>query len=237
MKEIKIKTLLLLIIYIVFFTGLTPKNEPNTTIIEKKVIKKSIPKKFISVKEKKRRFKKLLVPKIREVYKKLDTQYNEILNALKNNQQKEQIKKLKKIYKITSDKELLMALKPHPISLTLAQAALESSWGSSRFFTQANNIFGVWSFNKKEPRISTLEGRGTKKIWLKKYSTIEDSIIDYYKNIGRSFAFKEFRKEKLLSNDPLILATKLNRYSEKGSQYGNLLASIIVHNKFTQYDK
>ncbi len=130
-----------------------------------------------------------------------------------------------------------MALKPHPVSVTLAQAAMESSWGTSRFFNKANNVFGIWSFNKKEPRIAASGQRGTKKIYLKKYSNIKESVRDYYKNMGRSFAFKEFRKERLLSNDPLILVTKLDRYSEKGAAYGKALSSMIKYNKFMQYDE
>ena len=55
--------------------------------------------------------------------------------------------------------------------------------------------------------------------------------------MGRSFAFKEFRKERLLSNNPLILVTKLDKYSEKGSKYGEALTSIITYNKFLEYDK
>jgi len=129
-----------------------------------------------------------------------------------------------------------MALKPHPISLTLAQAAMESSWGTSRFFNEAKNVFGVWSFNKKEPRIVANGSRGTKKIWLKKYATIKDSVRDYYKNMGRSFAFKEFRKERLISNNPYILVTKLDRYSEKGAQYGVELTAMMSYNKFLKYD-
>lgn len=129
-----------------------------------------------------------------------------------------------------------MALKPHPISLTLAQAAMESSWGTSRFFNEAKNVFGVWSFNKKEPRIAAAAQRGNKKIWLKKYATIKDSVRDYYKTLGRSFAFKEFRKERLISNDPLILVTKLDKYSEKGAAYGQELSSMITFNKFLKYD-
>jgi len=129
-----------------------------------------------------------------------------------------------------------LALKPHPISITLAQAAMESSWGTSRFFKEANNLFGIWSFNKKEPRIAASGQRGTKTIWLKKYSSVEDSVTDYYKNLGRSFAFKEFREEKMLSNNPYILVTKLDRYSEKGSKYGEELTSMMSYNKFLKYD-
>jgi len=219
--------------------------EKQTTVIKPvakikkavKTTKKTIKKPVISVQEKKARFKKILLPQIQAVYNELSIQYDEIVIAINTNTQKERIQSLKKSYKAKTHEELLMALKPHPISVTLAQAAMESSWGTSRFFREANNVFGVWSFNKKEPRIAANSQRGTKTIWLKKYSNIKDSVRDYYKNMGRSFAFKEFRKERLVSNDPLILVTKLDRYSEKGALYGEALSSMITYNKFMQYDE
>lgn len=181
-------------------------------------------------------FINLVLPEIIKTHNKLEEQYSNIKNKIMNNENENEIVALKKTYKAKTNQELLGALKPHPISITLAQAAMESSWGRSRFFQEANNIFGVWSFNKKEPRIEASQTRGSKKIYLKKYKNIEDSIIDYYKNIGRSFAFKDFRQERLKTHDALILVAKLDRYSEKSHEYTKELASIIRYNKFTKHD-
>ena len=90
-----------------------------------------------------------------------------------------------------------MALKPHPKSIALAQAAMESSWATSRFFTEANNVFGVWSFNESEPRIAAGKKRGNKTIWVKKYHSIKASMQDYYRTLARGVAFSEFRKLKM----------------------------------------
>lgn len=205
----------------------------------KQIVKQETPKpkiKPLSVQEKKAKFKKMVLKPIQEVHDQLDKDYHEIIEAIRNGEQKLRIEKLKKTYKVTTDEELLLALKPHPVSVALAQAAMESSWGTSRFFTEANNVFGIWSFNKNEPRIAASGQRGEKTIWLKKYKTIKDSVEDYYKNMGRSFAFKEFRKERIASNNPYILVTKLNKYSEKGPEYGKALSSMISYNKFAKYD-
>ncbi|NOY63816.1 MAG: hypothetical protein GXO97_00220, partial [Nitrospirae bacterium] len=59
------------------------------------------------------------------------------------------IKRLFKKYRTNNFKELLVRLNTHPPSIILAQAALESGWGSSRFFVEANNIFGIWTFKSK----------------------------------------------------------------------------------------
>ena len=190
----------------------------------------------MTVQEKKARFKTLIVPAVNDVYGELMIQYQEIsalIDAEKNNQQ---IENLKVEYKATTDDELLMALKPHPKSIAIAQAAMESAWATSRFFREANNIFGVWSFDKNEPRIAALQKRGDKTIWVKKYSSVKAAVKDYYRTIGRSRAFKEFRLLKMQSNDPFLLVTKLDRYSEKGAEYGHELTSIIKFNKFDAYD-
>ena len=191
----------------------------------------------MTVQEKKARFISLIVPAVNNVYADLMEQYlssKEIIDSGKSN---DKIEKLKTKYKATTNSELLLALKPHPRSIAIAQAAMESSWATSRFFREANNVFGVWSFDEDEPRIAALQKRGDKTIWIKKYSSIEKSVYDYYRTLARSDAFAEFRKSKMITNDPFVLVTKLDRYSEKGSLYGEELTAIIKFNKFNLYDE
>lgn len=192
--------------------------------------------KKISIREKKKRFRELLVPAVEQVYIELDDEFNRVAKALLTGDLTKRIDALKREYKVKSDQDLLAALKPHPRSVALAQAALESSWGTSRFFTQANNVFGVWSFNKNEPRIAAGEQRGSKTIWLKKYLSIYSSVKDYYRVLARGYAYKEFRDLRILSDNPFELVAKLNSYSEKGAVYGHELASVISYNKFGLYD-
>ena len=190
----------------------------------------------MTVQEKKARFRSLVVPAVNNVYSNLMEQYHEIKKTTDAGKSNDVIDDLKVEYKVTTNNELLMALKPHPKSIAIAQAAMESSWATSRFFREANNIFGVWSFNEDEPRIAALKKRGDKTIWVKKYSTIEEAVFDYYRTLARSSAFAEFRQTKMRTNDPFILVTKLDAYSEKGSVYGEELTSIIKFNKFDEFD-
>lgn len=191
-----------------------------------------------TVQEKKANFRKIVIPAIKTVYDELETQYVEVSHYINNTKYyRDEISNLKKIYKVKTDKALLRAIKPHPKSIAIAQAAMESAWATSKFFRKANNVFGVWSFNKNEPRIAAGEKRGTKTIWLKKYASIDDSIRDYYKNLGRSPYFKEFRKLKMQTDNPYKLVKKLDRYSELGPKYGKELTSMIKSNKFHLYDK
>ncbi len=45
---------------------------------------------------------------------------------------------------------LVMRVAPIPVSLALAQAAIESGWGQSRFTASGNALFGQWVWNDKE---------------------------------------------------------------------------------------
>ncbi len=191
----------------------------------------------MTVQEKKARFKSLIVPAVDAVYTKLMTRYEDVKATIDAGKSNAKIEALKVEYKATTNAELLMALKPHPKSIAIAQAAMESSWATSRFFRVAYNIFGVWSFDKDEPRVAALQKRGDKTIWVKKYDSVEASVEDYYRTLGRSSAFAEFRQTRVQTNDPFVLVTKLDRYSEKGSLYGEELTSIIKFNKFDNYDE
>lgn len=197
----------------------------------------SVVPKNMTVDDKKKRFYSLLVPAVQKSHKKLTHEYEKILNAIETKTATKKIKDLKKLYKVQTDKELLYALKPHPQSITLAQAAMESAWATSRFFTEANNVFGVWSVNKNEPRIAANEKRGgTKTIWLRKFNTIEESVDKYYKLLATSKAYREFRELRYKSDNVYEMVKKLHRYSEMGELYGEELSKVIRYNKLTKYD-
>jgi Bax protein len=220
----KIKTIIAIILLIIIASIIYTVTQKPT----------ELPK--MTVQEKKSRFKSLIIPAVNTVYAQLMIRYERVNATINAGKSSAEIAELKIEYKATTNNELLMALKPHPKSIAIAQAAMESSWATSRFFRVAYNIFGVWSFDEDEPRVAALQKRGDKTIWVKKYASIEDAIYDYYRTLGRSSAFAEFRQARMQTNDPFILVTKLDRYSEKGSLYGEELTSIIKFNKFDSYD-
>jgi len=193
----------------------------------------------MSVKEKKQRFRSIIVPAVDHVYEDLETLYIETKHYMDrdNKYYRKTIEKLKKSYHASNDEDLLKRMKPHPRSIAIAQAAMESAWATSRFYKEANNIFGVWSNNKNEPRIAARKQRGTKTIWLKIYANVEDSIRDYYKTLATGKAFKAFRNLKMRTNNPYKLVKKLNRYSELRELYTEELSKMIKYNKFYLYDK
>ena len=183
--------------------------------------------------EKKERFRKLILPAVTKVHADLESNF---LKAEKAVAAGKDFAAMREEYRAATDKDLLGALKPHPVSIVLAQAAMESAWGTSRFFVEANNVFGVWSFDPDEPRIAAGEKRGDKTVYVKQYKTLEAAIRDYYRTLARGEKFAEFRALRLTTDDPFQLLGKLDGYSEKGAAYGDELAGIIRRNEFQQHD-
>ncbi|MBU0720203.1 glucosaminidase domain-containing protein [bacterium] len=220
------------------------EEEPEKNIKEKlmsnsqtmKYVPDEVPENM-SVATKKERFYHLLVPAVQKVHSEWMTRYLSVLDDMENSKNLKKINDLKTKHNVQSDEELLAVLKPHPPSIVLAQAAMESAWATSRFFTEANNIFGMWSVNPDEPRIAAGEARENERIiWLRKFGSIEESVREYYKLMARGHAYEEFREIRLKTDDVFEIIQKLDRYSEIGDKYIQELGSMIKFNKLTKYD-
>ncbi|MCP4331037.1 MAG: hypothetical protein GY785_00160 [Gammaproteobacteria bacterium] len=196
----------------------------------------SIVPEHMEVTEKKRRFRCLVETDIEVVFSELSAQYRVVLNAVDQNNDNEELRRWRLKYGVETNHELLIAIKPHPRSIAIAQAAIESAWGTSRLFTEANNIFGIRPFSEDDPRIAAIKKRGDKTVWLRKYSSIRESIADYYLVLGRASAYQEFRNLKMETEDPHKLITKLSGYSERNTGYVRELSSIIRYNNFHELD-
>jgi Bax protein len=190
----------------------------------------------MSVTEKKRRFRCLIQTDIEAVFSELKAQYTLVQTAVRQNSDSEKLTRLRFKYGVGTNRELLVAIKPHPQSIAIAQAAIESAWGTSRLFTEANNTFGIRPFKQGEPRIAANSKRGDKVVWLRKYASVRESVADYYLVLGRADAYKEFRTLKMQTSDPHILVTKLDNYSERNSGYVRELSAMIRYNNFDELD-
>ena len=216
---------------ITIFKGkeIKPINYLNTISLDK-----------LQVSKKKQIFFHMILPAIlisKQKFKVLRTRAKKIINS--DNPSAKDLAFLDKMYKkfkTTDNKELLIRMKTHPVSIVLAQAAIESAWGESRFFKEGNNIFGMWSYNKNEPRIRAKETRKGKAIYLKKYKNLSDAIDDYFVTIGRG-AYKSFRKHRDITKDPLQLVQYLVNYCELRGKYTRKLKRFIIKNRLTKFDK
>lgn len=194
----------------------------------------------LSIDDKKKAFINMLIPSILVAKHRLSKDQEQVgkLLKLKNLTQKEQLWLTKKrhIFKASTIDELYAKMEVHPTSIVIAQAIIESGWGTSRFFKKANNVFGIWSFNGHEKRIAASEKRGKETVYLKKYSSMEQSIYDYFLMLSTKDVYEEFREIRLTNKDPFLLVEKLEKYSELGDVYIQNLKKTIEKNKLLVYD-
>jgi Bax protein len=140
-------------------------------------------------------------------------------------------------YKASDVEDLLHRIGTMPNSIVLAQAAVESGWGRSRFFLEGNNLFGVWSFNENEPRIAAGVSRQDKTIYIRTYANISESLVDYFEVLGSAPAYNNLREARKTEVSPFELLQHLERYSERRKAYTELLKELILQNHFTRYDQ
>ena len=124
-----------------------------------------------------------------------------------------------------------------PKELIIAQAALETGWGKSRFANEGNNLFGIRTFNKDSKWLLPITWDQTKWIgWgVKVYETRCDSVKDYVRILNEVFAYEEFREARSNGADVYQLADTLTKYATK-KNYTSLIKQVIKHNIVGVYE-
>ncbi len=143
--------------------------------------------------------------------------------------------------KLTSWTELLVRVDTIPTSLALAQAANESSWGTSRFAREANNYFGQWCFEKGCGVVPAKRNAGATHE-VADFDSAAEAIQAYMFNLNSHPTYSQLRAVRTqLRNDkkPLsgpAMAAGLVGYSERGEAYIKELREMIHFNKWAQFD-
>jgi len=194
----------------------------------------------LSIKKKKETFINMMIPSILLAKYKMKMERKKVIRLSKNSHLSKEdtlwlSKKLEQ-FKVSNTDELYKNMELHPTSLIIAQAIVESGWGTSNFFKNANNVFGIWSFSKKDKRLVASKKRGKNAVYLKKYESIHESIYDYLLTISKVSQYKSFRERRLETQDPFILIEHLDKYSEQGDEYIANIKNIMKKNKLLQYD-
>ncbi len=117
-----------------------------------------------------------------------------------------------------------------PREIIIAQAVIESDYGTSRFAKEANNLFGIRTYDLSLPHVKPLN-QPESKFGLKKYKDKCDSVVDYYKVINNGHAFERFREVRyqmvLLDEiDVFELVETLERYASNPN-YVSLVKKTI----------
>ena len=129
-----------------------------------------------------------------------------------------------------------------PVSIALAQSAIESGWGTSRFVLEGNAPFGQWttaSFKGLVPKERT-DGKTHK---IRAFDDLYESVRSYIHNLNTHRAYRRFRamREAMRASgtrlDSLTLISSLKSYSEKGDAYVTLLKNVIVVNQLEPLDR
>ena len=151
-----------------------------------------------------------------------------------------QLYKRYKIKNLFDKREYLRKIDIVPVSLAIAQAAVESAWGKSRFVLEANNIFGHWTYSGKG--IVPINREKGKTHTLRIFKSLQASVNAYVLNLNTNTAYKTFRelrenahKNGTIYNGLMASRTMIN-YSQRKGKYVNLLDSIITGNNLLYYD-
>jgi len=128
-----------------------------------------------------------------------------------------------------------------PPSLAIAQAAIESAWGASRFAQEGNNLFGQWVFSPSAgmaPRDAAEDANYS----VARYTNIAESVESYARNLNTLWAYNDLRdqRQKLRKEGRLadghLLAKGLLLYSVRREAYIKEVRAVIRQNKLTLLD-
>jgi Bax protein len=138
------------------------------------------------------------------------------------------------------ERRLLLRADFVPVSLALAQAAIESGWGTSRFALQGNALFGQWAWQKdaglKPARASNSEAV------VRSFPNLFGSVRAYMHNLNTHPRYAAFRARRHLlrgrtqSDLGYQLSNFLDGYAEIGEVYVAKLKTLIRSNDLGQYE-
>ena len=138
-------------------------------------------------------------------------------------------------YETDSLSELKKRIYPHPISLALTQAVLESGWGTSSIFRNGSNIFGIMSFSSDDSRSLMQYQQGDDDRYLRNYSSVIESVEHYYLLMAKVSSYKRFRQKRWEGATSSQLLRFMGSYHES-NQYAEMAQSIIASNNLERFD-
>lgn len=160
------------------------------------------------------------------------------------------ILKLAQLYKVKADDravtkpmldELWKKVDIIPVSLALAQAAEESGWGTSRFASTGNAIYGQWTWGK-DAIIPEKQRKDMGNYGIASFGTLQESVSAYMYNLNTHNAYAGLRKKraelrtKNQKISGLVLAETLINYSERKEEYVKGLKAMINTNLLVPTD-
>ncbi len=209
------------------------------------------------LKDNKKKFVRTVLPLIINKNQKILSVRNNLLllknklssNYSLNKSELQILKKISKNYKIKFNNShkldvinnLLKKVDIIPNSIVLAQAAIESGWGSSRFAQDFNALFGEYTYDSNKGVIP-LERENGENHLIKAFNSYNSSVESYFNNINSHYAYEHFRelrkvmRERNNFSNVTLLVDKLDTYAED-ENYIQTIRSVIKNNNFEIFDK
>ncbi len=134
---------------------------------------------------------------------------------------------------------LLRRVDTIPVALALAQAAVESGWGTSRFARQGNALFGQWAWTESAG-LRPLAASNDRAV-VRSFGSLLESVRAYMHNLNTHQNYKRFREARYRLKPQAEevkasrLATYLDSYAEIGQAYVKKLLAVMTSNDFDQY--
>ncbi|AWB65071.1 hypothetical protein C2869_00820 [Saccharobesus litoralis] len=88
---------------------------------------------------------------------------------------------------------LLLKINVIPLEIAIAQAAIDSGWGTSKFAVKGNNIYAQWCF---EPSCLSVPSNTEAKRKVAKFTSVTQSIDKYFNLLNSSTAYHTFRESR-----------------------------------------
>lgn len=136
--------------------------------------------------------------------------------------------------------EMLLRVDIVPPSMAIAQAGVESGWGTSYAARVGNSLFGqIQVSGRHAVDVPWKAGPAMPQ----PFATVANSVEAYFLNLNTHFAYASFRAERAQQRaqgaqpDGFRLIGQLLRYSELGMQYINYVRNIIRENQLSDFDR
>jgi Bax protein len=137
--------------------------------------------------------------------------------------------------------KLLRRVDTVPTSLAVAQAAIESGWGASRFAREGSNLFGLRTHARGEGLVPKERAEG-QRFKVASYGSVCEGIDAYIQNLNTHGRYRDLRVVRATLRASGLpaggdrLAHELAAYSERGSDYVAQVRAIIAQNDLGRLD-
>ncbi|MCK4674724.1 MAG: glucosaminidase domain-containing protein [Gammaproteobacteria bacterium] len=230
------KVIIGILIYLITLTPVACKVKTNVTAQDLNMTN------LKDADDRKKRFFDFMRPLINDENTKILSLRKALLAAKKNNNRRDFVSRTANSYSVDwqAGKEdwgrLLERVDTVALELALAQSAIESAWGQSRFAIQGNNFFGQWCYQKGCGIVPESRDKGTTHE-VARFTSVNKSVRSYLKmiNTGRVYASlrKARKKDRAAGRQPNAIAQAggLVKYSQRREKYVKEIRSMIRVNK------